>query len=474
MNQDCNLDEIKLPFGNDYYSDISSGQKIMTDGDKNHKPQNFKYIGNKSTTKSTTNEIIEKDELKNNIKKCNEQNIEEPNFSYFNDNQNFRTNQRKDEKQFLSESSVSINLKLKITYYENKLKALYDLFEEESLSDNYNILEEIKKLHSEIQDFFNSIQTENKNCNRIDFSSITDIGDNNGENKNSKKLKHYQDNKKAVDNLDSKILKKTIFISKKRNKPEKAFNNEIQKEKEKEKERDIKEDYLNKDIKYKKDKDEKQIINNNTIQEMKNTKDSRTKKGRRPNNSKTEKDGSEIYHDRNSKDNGVNKIFHKSLESIFNSILILMKKIDGNIKILKPCVNYESIKNNTQKENYLSRTIKENICYFKTRNPKANLEENTKKIEAILSADIPGKEKEKKILNFLFKMIHSEIVEMYLYDKHFILIEENGGNKIKYNLEEFRTFSEDFSDYDQATREEFIKETVKLIKKQSSKRRSRA
>ena len=149
-----------------------------------------------------------------------------------------------------------------------------------------------------------------------------------------------------------------------------------------------------------------------------------------------------------------------------------MKGIDKNIAILKPVINNDSIKNNTEKEYYILRTIKDNICNFKPRRLNVEkLEENKKKIERILNMDVMGKEKEKKILNIFLNMIYLQGLKIYIYDKPFILVRENGkDNKIYFSG--LRTFKDDFSDYDSVTQQNFIKKAEELINGETKKRRS--
>ena len=164
---------------------------------------------------------------------------------------------------------------------------------------------------------------------------------------------------------------------------------------------------------------------------------------------------------------------HKSFESIYNYSLKKMKEIDPNIKIFKSYINNSSIKNNTEKEKYIFRTIKENIYNSKPKHSsEENLEDNRQKIEQILNAKIKGKEREIKILNTLFNMLYLDGLRMYLYDEPFILIEENGEEKMVY-LEGFRSFKDDFKGYNITIQNNFIKKVEELMNGESKKRKSR-
>ena len=450
MSNDYN---IKLPFGNDYYEVNPPPQQITNKEEElkienklgnQQQYSNINWISDNKSTRRTTDKIIKKDDF-NNTK----------NYINFNEESDFvNFNNIENENQLEANNSLmKINIKsfiedydkkfiLKIQSLDNNINTICDNANKaESLSDAYGFLYKNSNLILQKQQQFFDRQKliedlekmeemkkliYNNNEGNEDFSQCVNIKNNQDENKLKDKALPSQ--KDILPNVDNYEKKEKTFINN---------NNE-------------------KDL-------------NNNIEEIKISLNK--KRGRIPKELKEK--GKKGVHDGNKEDNGLNKIFHKSLESFYDYSLKLMKQIDENIVILKSVINYNSIKNNTEKEKYLFKTIKYNICNFRPRRlNKENLEENKKKIERILNKDVIGKEKEKKILNLFLNMIYLEGLRMYIYDKPFILIKENGkDNKIDFSG--LRTFKDDFSDYDSLTQQKFIKKAEELINGKSKKRKSR-
>ena len=441
-----------LPFGHDYY-EICPPQTITNKEEDNNENKNensksclnMKCISANTSTRRTTDIKISKDDF-NNTKTNNIKNIEESDFVQFNNNENGK--QLEDNHSLKKTNNIGggfnvdyeKDYNLKIQSIENDIKSIYDKANKvDSLSDAYLFLSKKSELILQKQNLLNSKKLMNIEYIE-DFSRFVNI-------KNNK---------------EEKELKDKSLLSKKHNLLNPSFNNyekreeEVKEEKEEEKEKNV----IN-------NNDEKQL--NNNIEEKKNI--IKPKRGRI---SKDLKEKGKIgEHDKNKEDNGLNKIFHKSLKSFYDFSLKLMKEIDENIDILKPVININSIINNTEKEKYIFKTIKENLCNFKPRRLNSErLEENKKKIEIILNTDVIGKEKEKLILNTFLNMTFKEGLSLYIYDKPYILIKEKG----KYNRVDFsglRTFKDDFRDYDPSIQNNFIKKAKELINEKSKKRRSR-
>ena len=69
-------------------------------------------------------------------------------------------------------------------------------------------------------------------------------------------------------------------------------------------------------------------------------------------------------------------------------------------------------------------------------------------------------------------MIYLGGLRMYLYDEPFMLFKINGKENLIY-LSGFRTFKDDFIEYDKSIQDNFIKKAEELINGEASKRKSR-
>jgi hypothetical protein len=166
-----------------------------------------------------------------------------------------------------------------------------------------------------------------------DFSPFANISNNKEENMNKILLNTNSNHINIPTSSNHENPKDISFLSKKRILPKINSDNE---------KNNIKKENILIINKNKKD-------SINIIKEDKNT--LKPKRGRIPNKKKEQNVVG--THDRNKEDNGLNKIFHKSLESIYDYSLKLIKEIDENCRIFKPVINKDSIKNNTEKEKYI-------------------------------------------------------------------------------------------------------------------------
>ena len=65
--------------------------------------------------------------------------------------------------------------------------------------------------------------------------------------------------------------------------------------------------------------------------------------------------------------NGLIKILRKCLKNLVNFLNDIIKKLDKNIKISNPGINKNDLKNNTRKENYIKKSIKEILCKYTSK-----------------------------------------------------------------------------------------------------------
>ena len=468
MSNDFNYESISrnVPFDKDYYNNPNYISKPLTNKEEkspiNKLQQNVNWIFANNSTRKTTNENIEEVDVDGNInnKILNKSNnIEEKDFIQLNYKEKTKENDYNDLVKFLKDMINKEHVNLKINNIRSIISLLFNKARnEKSLSDIYNILKEIVNSLLSLQEIIDQKEIIDKKLIKKteyieDFSPFANISNNKEENMN-KILLNTNSNLINIPKCSNHENPKDIsFLSKKRILPKINSDNE---------KNNIKKENILITNKNKKD-------SITIIKEDKNT--LKPKRGRIPNKKKEQNVVG--THDRNKEDNGLNKIFHKSLESIYDYSLKLIKEIDENCRIFKPVINKDSIKNNTEKEKYIFRTIKENICYFKSGNSnEENFENNRLKIEAILNTIVKGKEKEIKILNNLWNMIYLGGLRMYLYDEPFMLFEINGKENLIY-LSGFRTFKDDFSEYDKTIQDNFIKKAEELINGEASKRKSR-
>lgn len=159
-------------------------------------------------------------------------------------------------------------------------------------------------------------------------------------------------------------------------------------------------------------------------------------------------------------ENGLNKILRHCLENLVNLLNDIIQKLDKNIKISNPGINKNDLKNNTRKENYIKKSIKEILCKYTSKEKKdQELIENEKKINRLLQKDFPGQEEVKKLLKKILEMSLEEGLEQYLNKTNSFLT----GNTIK-------TFSDDFSNFDSKVQKTFKDKADDLIKGKIQKR----
>ena len=160
--------------------------------------------------------------------------------------------------------------------------------------------------------------------------------------------------------------------------------------------------------------------------------------------------------------NGLIKILRKCLQNLVNLLNDIIKKLDKDIEISNPGINKNDLKNNTRKENYIKKSIKEILCKYTSKEKKdQELIENEKKINRLLQKDFPGQEEVKKLLKKILEMSLEEGLEQYL----------NKTNNSFITGYTFKTFSDDFSNFNSKVQKTFKDKADDLIKGKIQKRK---
>ena len=182
--------------------------------------------------------------------------------------------------------------------------------------------------------------------------------------------------------------------------------------------------------------------------------------GRLPNESKNK--GIKGIKDGSHPDNGVIKIMRHSLNNICCIFITILQIIDTNAYIFLPGINDKDLKNTTTKQDYLEKTIEDILCnYISIETKKDKIEENRNKINGLLGADIPGKEKEQNLLKKILKMKLKDVCLNFI---------NNINNFIDGYT--FNTFvdDEDFKKYDDSKIKKILKQADDLMNSKIRKR----
>ena len=161
-------------------------------------------------------------------------------------------------------------------------------------------------------------------------------------------------------------------------------------------------------------------------------------------------------------DNGVIKIMRHSLNNICCIFITILQIIDTNAYIFLPGINDKDLKNTTTKQDYLEKTIEDILCnYISIETKKDKIEENRNKINGLLGADIPGKEKEQNLLKKILKMKLKDVCLNFI---------NNINNFIDGYT--FNTFvdDEDFKKYDDSKIKKILKQADDLMNSKIRKR----
>ena len=171
-----------------------------------------------------------------------------------------------------------------------------------------------------------------------------------------------------------------------------------------------------------------------------------------------------IKHDRNFETIFLTKSMRHGLGSLDKYIAYVIEDIGLNIKLGRPVIPNEYVKNTIGKEQILNMNIKELYC-FKN-------EKNERKIEELFSKNVEGKEDELQLLRIIFNIKYERIFLRFMNDKNYITI-MNNFKKEKIILFKFETFCDVFLDYDKKPIEKVKLKASNLINGEIKKRKPR-
>ena len=281
--------------------------------------------------------------------------------------------------------SDSINLKQAIEKISVGIEKYGEIFQnEKSLSEGVKILEKIIYLSDKKQKIEKIINNKNKIINFVNGDNFINL--------------NFWHNQK--DNINNNIINCLNYGEISSN----TFNN-----KKDEKENDN--NFLNKKRNLKEDNaelDKGVKTNNNNIKINKNKNPGRLSNEKKNKGEKGVKDGSHP-------DNALIKIMRHSLENICSIFITIVHLIDANAYIFLPGINDKDLKNTTLKQDYLGKTIKEILCsYISIETKRKKFEENRAIIKDLLEQNIPGKEKEKNLLEKILEMNLKDVCIKYI------------------------------------------------------------